>query len=622
MKNKELSRLLTQIAELLSLGNENYFRIRSYERASQVIESLPEPIEEVFKRGGLEDISGVGHGISEKIEEFIKTGKISYLEELKKQYPESLIEMMEIPGIGPKKAKVIYDKFKIAGTADLAAAAKAGKIRELPGFGVKTEAAILEGIEFKRKSGGRILLSDASLIAEEIIRELKKNSDVVQVSPAGSLRRLKDSIGDIDILCTVKKGAEGKVIKHFTTLKSVKRVLAAGGTKATVITEQDIQVDLRVIDNDSFGAALQYFTGSKEHNVVLRGLAKDKGLLINEYGVYKLTALKNVSQMSSPKAVIGDPASILDSPVPPQNRRAGKPGNDKKSSKTGLLKEAKPIASKTEKDVYRAIGLPLIPPSLRENRGEIEAALASRLPKILEVKDIKGDIHVHSKYSDGASTIEELANRAVELGYEWLIVTDHSQSLKIAHGLHVADVRKKIDEIRKYNEKQNSIKILCGTEVDILSDSTIDYPESILREFDFVLGAIHTGFKQGKAQLMSRITAALENPLVHCLAHPTGRLINKREPYDVDMEKILEAAKKHNKMIEINAFPDRLDLFDIYCKRAKEMGVTLAIGSDSHDVSQLENIRYGVYVAQRGWLEKGDVINTLPLDKLLKKLKR
>jgi DNA polymerase (family X) len=574
LKNKELSGLFTEIAELLELDNENIFKIRAYLRASQIIASLPDPVEELAAKGKLEEIPGIGKGIAEKINEFLADGKIIYLEELKKKFPQGLLDIMSVPGMGPKKARALFDKLKINGLGALEKAAGAGKIRALPGFGAKTEENILKGITQKKQYGGRILLNEALGISRELTAELKKNKDVIQASHAGSLRRYKETIGDIDLLCSVKPGAEETVIEYFTKLPAVTRVLAKGGTKASVVNDSGIQVDLRVVENESFGAALQYFTGSKEHNVALRGFARDKGLTINEYGVYKLS-------------------------------------NKKKA-----------LAGKTEEDVYASLGLPYIEPTLREDRGEIDAALKGKLPKVVRLKDIKGDTHVHSKYSDGSDTIAELADRARAAGLEWIVVTDHSQSLKIARGLDLRTLRKKIGEIKKLNSKLSGFRIFCGTEADILGDGSIDYPDDVLEELDFVIASIHSGFKQSEEQITSRILSALENKHVDCIGHLTGRLLNEREPYAVNIEKVLEAARKHGKLLEINANPERLDLYDIYCRKAKEMGIKLVIGTDSHSAAQFAHMELGVAVAQRGWLEKQDVANTLAADEFLANLSK
>ena len=575
MKNKELAKQLAEIAELLALsGQENRFRIIAYEKAAQAIESLPESIEEVAKKDALTDIPGIGAGIAEKIIEYLDTGKIASREELRAKFPSGILEIMSVTGMGPRKAKVIFDNLKVGNLNELREAAAAGKIRDLPGFGTKTEQNIIKGIDLRVKVKDRALLLEAELIAREIIGRLKTNRNIQAISPAGSLRRGKETIGDIDILCAVEKGKEETVVEQFISLPQVQRVLAKGDTKVSVVMETGLQVDIRLIEPDTYGAALQYFTGSKEHNVALREYARQKGLTVSEYGVFKI----------------------------------GK-------------KETR-LAGKTEQEVYDALGMQYIPPTMRENRGEIDAALHHKIPVLIELKDIKGDTHIHSNYSDGANTIEELGIRAREMRYEWIVSTDHSQSLKIANGLSPERLRAKIKEIRDFNRHSPDVKILCGAEVDILNDGRPDYPDEILEELDFVIASIHGGFKQPEHQITHRIVRALQHPLIDCLGHPTGRLIGKRESYAVNMDAVLQAARDNGKMLEINAAPDRLDLYDFYCKKAKEMGIMLAIGSDSHTSSQFAYMDIGVTCAQRGWLEKKNVFNTLSLARVEQYIKQ
>jgi DNA polymerase (family 10) len=573
MKNKEIAQIFWEIASLLSLKNENPFRIRAYEKAAQVIESLPQPIEEIYEEGKLQTLPGIGSGMVEKISEYLSTGSLKYLEDLRKEIPAGLLEIMSIPGMGPKKAKLVYDKLHITSIAELEKAAKEGKLRHLEGFGEKTEQNILRGIQLKQQVKGRVLLFEGLRVANSIVEELKKLDEVVQISPAGSIRRKKETIGDIDILVTVKRGKEQKVMDRFTHLPIVKEVLASGVTKSSIITEEGIQVDLRVVDPNQYGAALQYFTGSKEHNIALRELANKKKLTISEYGVFK----------------VGE--------------------------------KEKPIAGKTEEEVYRVLGLDYIPPELRENRGEIEAAAEHKLPKLVKEEDILGDTHIHSKYSDGGNSITEIIEKARQMKLSWVIVCDHSQSLKVAGGVSVKDLYKKIEEINKMKIVVKDVRVLCGMEVDILPDGRLDYPDEVLKDLDFVIAAVHTGFKQSEEQMTNRVMKAMENKYVHALSHPSGRLIGKRDPYAINMDKILKKAAEMGVWLEINAFPERLDLNDIYSKKAKEMGILLAIGTDAHNLTQMEYLYQGVYVAQRAWLEKKDVINTYPYEELLKLLK-
>lgn len=572
MKNKEVAQLLYEIAELLSLSEENPFRIRAYEHAAQIIETLPQPIEEINKKDELRKIPGIGEGIAEKIKEYLSTGRLKYAEDLKKKIPQGVLEIMSIPGMGPKKAKTVYEKLRISNVQELEKAAREHQLATLPGFGEKTEENILKGIELQQQSSGRVLLFTALLIAKTVIEILAKLPQVKQITYAGSLRRGKETIRDLDIFCTATKSKP--VMDTFVNLPCVKQILAHGETKSSVILEGGIQCDLRVVEPQVFGAALLYFTGSKEHNIALRVLANKKGYTINEYGLFKIG------------------------------------------------QENKPIASLTENEMYEKLGMVYIPPELRENRGEIESAMKKKIPHLVEEKDIQGDLHVHSKYSDGNASIEQIAEQVKRKGRKWVAIADHSQSLKIAGGISVKEAEKKIEEIKKYNDKNKNFRILAATEVDIRSDGYLDYEDKLLKNMDFVIAAIHTGFKETEEKITARIIAAMENRYVHMIAHPTGRLLGKREPYAINMEKVLETARKTQTAIEINAFPERLDLSDIYCKTAKEMGIMLGIGTDAHTLEQLDYLSLGVTVARRGWLEKEDLLNTLGADELLRKIKK
>lgn len=574
MRNKEIAEQFYLIAQLLSLTDENPFKIRAYEKAAQVIEGLPQSIEELAKDfEKLSLIPGVGKSIAEKIIEYLHTGKIQRLEELKSRFPEGIFEMLKIPGLGPKRVRLLYEKMGIKDITTLKEYAQKGTLRTLPGFGEKVEKNIIEGIELLSSSQQRMLLFDAIKNVEKILNEIKKNEEIIYIDPCGSLRRKKETIGDIDILCCVVKGKEGYIIEKFTKLSMVKKILACGETKGSILTNNNLQVDLRVVSKDVYGAALQYFTGSKQHNIHLREIANQKGFTINEYGIFKIG------------------------------------------------RKDKPIGGKTEKGIYEILGLQYIEPELREDRGEIEAAQQGKLPKLLELKDIRGDTHIHSKYSDGTNSIKEIAGYAEKLGYEWIIICDHSQSLKVAGGVEIKDLYKKIDEIRNLN-KTTKVKILCGQEVDILSDGKLDYPDEILKELDFVIAAIHTGFKQSEEQITERILKAIDNKYVHSVSHPTGRLLNKRSPYKVNISKVIEQAGKNGVMLEINAFPERLDLDDVNSKYAKENNVILSIGTDAHHISQMDYMFLGVYVARRGWLEKNDVLNSMNYSNLVKFLRR
>ena len=472
---------------------------------------------------------------------------------------------MDIQGLGPKTLALIHKEKGIKNLSQLEKAVESGSLIGLPGMGEKKVENIKRGIQLLQQSKGRMNLGMAFPVAKGIVETLRKKTGSEKIEWAGSLRRMRENIGDIDILATGPNNE--KIIEAFTHLPEVKEVLASGETKASVIVEGGLQIDLRVVKEDSYGAALQYFTGSKAHNIHLRGIAKAKGIKINEYGVFK---------------------------------------GEKK------------IGGKEEKEVYKALGMEWIEPELREDRGEIEAAQEKRLPKLIEESDVKGDLHVHSNWSDGGSSIEEVARAAQKKGYQYLVISDHSKSLRIAHGLDETRLIKQMEEIDRINEKLKNFRILKGTEVDILSDGRVDLSDKILEKLDVVIGAVHSGFKQDREKMTRRIIRAIENPLVHIIAHPSGRLLGARDPYEVEMDELMEAAKRNGKVLEINATFDRLDLDDIHCKKAKEMGIRLAIGTDSHHLDQMWMMSLGVAVARRGWLQTQDVLNTLSLKELLK----
>lgn len=590
MKNKEVVKLLQEIGQLLELKGENPFRVRSYEKAAQNIASLTEPIEKFVNNDKLETIPGVGEGIAKKIKEYLETGKLKYFNELKKVFPEGLLEILSVPGIGPKTAKTLYDELKIKSLAQLEKAAKEHRLSKLHRLGEKTEENILRGIQMVRKGGERILLSSALFLAKPIIKELEKCPDVKDINLAGSIRRKKETIKDIDILCTAKKS--DVVMDKFVNLPQVKEILAQGKTKSSIILDEDIQVDLRVIKPESYGAALMYFTGSKDHNIALRELARKKGYKINEYGLFKL------------------------------GKRSGRVSTRGKGAGSAKPVRETRVAGKTEEEVYKKLGLQYIPPEIREASGEIEMASRNKIPRLIAQSDIKGDLHVHSRYSDGAGKLTEIAEKEKSMGLEWVGICDHSQSLRVAGGLHPDVVYEKIEEIKKINKKNKNFKVLCGMEVDILSDGSLDYDDELLSQLDLVIAAIHTGFKQSEEQLTERIISAMENKYVHMIAHPQGRLLGKREPYALNMEKVLKTAQKTQTFLEINAYPERLDLYDIYCRKAKERGILMGIGTDAHTLNQTENLCLGVAVARRGWLERRDVLNTISYNELIKTLGR
>ncbi|MEM4336499.1 MAG: DNA polymerase/3'-5' exonuclease PolX [Candidatus Woesearchaeota archaeon] len=573
MRNLEISNLLYEIADILEIKGVEW-KPRAYRKAAKSIESLSEDIELIYKKGGkkaIMQIPGIGESIANHIEEYLLTGKVKEWESLTKKLPKGVEELMKIEGLGPKKVELLYKQLKIKNIRELEEAIKKHKLLKLRGFGAKTEENILRGINLFRKGQKRIPLGIALPVAESIVNKLKKLSCVNNVSYAGSLRRMMDTIGDIDILITSKNSEE--VMKFFTNMPDVIRVISKGSTKSTVIIKENIQCDLRVVDNKSFGSALQYFTGNKEHNIKLREIAIKKGLKLSEYGLFE--------------------------------------------NRTGKM-----VAGANEEEIYQKLGLQFIEPELRENRGEIEAAQKRKLPYLLKSNDIKGDFHVHSKWSDGFDDIKTMVETAKSMGYEYIALTDHSKTRAIAHGLTESRIKKQWQEIEKLNSNLQNFKILKSAEVDILPDGSLDYPKEILKKLDVVVAAVHSGFKMGKAEMTKRIIKALENEYLDILAHPTGRLINKREPYDVDIEKIFEAAKSNNKYIEVNAFPERLDIKDIYIKTAIEKGIKLTIGTDSHSKEHLRFINFGVAQARRGWAKKEDILNTNPLKKLPKYFRR
>lgn len=569
MKNLEIARIFYEIADILEMQGVEW-KPRAYRRAAKGIEASADDVEVIYKKGGikaLEEIPGVGKGIAKKIIEFIETGRVKAYELAKQDIPAGVEEMMHVAGMGPKKAVVLYHKLGIKSVKQLESAAKAGKIRKLPRFGEKSENDILKGIEIYKQGTRRMLLGTAWPIVQEIISRLKKLKEVRKISIAGSARRMKDTVGDLDVL--VVSSDPKKVIDFFASMDNVSAVIAKGPTKSSVRLKEGINCDLRVLEEKSFGAALQYFTGSKDHNIRCRQIAIKKGLKLNEYGLF--------------------------------------------SKKSG-----KYVCGRTEDDVYKKLGLQYIEPELRENQGEIEAAMANKLPKLIGYSDILGDLQMHTKYSDGAHTVEQMALAAMKLGYEYIAITDHSKSERVAHGMDEKRLAKYIAEIENVNKRLKGITVLKGAEVDILPDGSLDYSDAQLKKLDIVIAAVHSRFKSSKEEMTKRIVKALENRYVKILAHPTGRLINSREPYAVDLGKVFAACKANNVWPEINAFPSRLDLNDINAGDAVEKGLKLTINTDSHAVDHLRFMQFGIAAARRGWARKKDIINALPWKKFEK----
>lgn len=560
MKNKELADMFDRIASALEIKGEIGFKVIAYQKAARILEDLTEDIETIAREKRLQEIPGIGGGIAQKIEEYLLTGRMKKYEETLSAVPESLLKLLDIQGVGGKTVHLAHEELGVENVDDLKRVIQDGSLAKLYGMGEKKVDNIRRGIATLEKVQERISIYEAAAIADEIVAYLKASPRVKQAAAAGSLRRMKETVGDLDILASGKNGAG--IIRYFTEFPGTVRILSSGETKSSIIIRVDgpeRQVDLRIVDESEFGAALQYFTGSKAHNIKLRGMAKAKGLKISEYGVFR---------------------------------------------------GSKKIAGTTEEDVYGALGLPLIPPEMREDRGEIELALEDRLPLIVGPSDIRGDLHVHSKHSDGNMSLKEIAEAARKMNYDYVAVCDHSVSVRYAHGLTAERLKKEMNEIDELNKELRGIRILKGTEVDILADGSLDFPDSLLKQLDLVIAAIHSGFKKNVTE---RMLKAMENPLVTTIAHPTGRLISGREGYELDLEKVLEAAQHHGKALELNAYYDRLDLNEFSLKKAKERGIRISIGTDTHYSRGMDMMRFGVGVARRAWLEKSDILNCLAI---------
>jgi len=566
MKNTVLSELFDQMADIMEILGEDRFRISTYRKVARIISDMPTDVETVLATGQLAKIPGIGKSSLAKIEEFVKTGTITAHRQLLTKIPPSLLELLTIPGMGPKGVKAVYEKLKVTTIAELKRAIKTGSLAQLPGFGDKKAAAIARGIEFLEKSTGRIRLDQAQEAADLVTGFLRNISSIQKIQPAGSLRRCAETIGDVDILIAAKKGKQ--IVQAFTEAQFVQEVLAAGPTKGSAIIQTatcPVHVDVRVVPQQSFGAAAQYFTGSKQHNVRLREIAVKAKLKLNEYGLFKAD---------------------------------------------------KTVAGAAEEEIYQKLGLDYIDPLLREDRGEVDAAKTHSLPDLIKFDDIKGDLHVHTNASDGDCDISEIAEAARDIGYKYICITDHSKSSVIANGLSPKRLAQQIKQIHKVNEQLKGITILAGTEVDILADSSIDFDNKLLADLDFVIAAIHSGLASSREKVTTRTLKAMDNPYVNCIAHPTGRLIGQREPMDIDIAAVVEHAAQTHTALEVNANPWRLDLKDVHCKMAIEAGVKLVIGTDAHSTAGLALMGYGVATAARGWATKADVLNTLSAAKI------
>jgi len=570
MKNQEIAKIFNDIADLLEIKGENPFRVRAYRRAALNIESLAADVS-LTPESELLKIPGIGHDLAHKILEYIRTGKMQAYDDLRKEVPGGLSLLLSVPGLGPKTAKLLFDELQVTDLSDLERLAREHKLIGLSGIKEKTEANIIKGIEMLKRGMERQPLGKILPLAKEIVADLGKHSPVNEIQIAGSIRRWKDTVKDIDILATSDNPKA--VMNAFIHLPQVKDVIMHGPTKSSVIIRAGIQVDLRVVEQDSFGAAMAYFTGGKAHNIRLREMAVRAGLKVNEYGVFR-------------------------------------------------EKDDKKLGGKNEGDVYKLLGLPFIPPELREDSGEIEAAIAGRLPDLIHAYDIRGDLHVHTNRSDGGHDFDDLITEARKRGYEYLAITDHSKGLGIARGLSEEKLLEEKYEITALNRRLKGFRLLAGVEVDIRGDGRLDFDDEVLRQMDIVVASVHSGFRQSREQMTKRLVSAMRNPYVSVIAHPTGRLIGERDPYDVDMHEVLRVARESGTAIEINAYPLRLDLNDAYARMAKEMGVRLVISTDTHIANQFDYMEYGVSIARRGWLEKNDVLNTMDYHSLLKALKK
>lgn len=565
MKNKEIAAVLGRIADALEIKGESGFRVTAYRRASRILEDMAEDVAALAKDDArLESIPGIGKGLADHIREYLSTGAMGRHKEAMKGIPETLLRLLEIQGLGGKTIHLMNEKLKVQSLDDLRRVIADGSLAKLPGMGEKKVDNIRKGLEARERVAERISIYEASLVADDITAYLQKSPLVGRVSAAGSLRRMSETVGDIDILATGRKGAD--IISYFTRYPATSRVLAGGGTKGSIVVRTETverQVDLRIVDESEYGAALLYFTGSKAHNIKLRGLAKDRGYKISEYGIFK---------------------------------------------------GAKRVAGREEADVYKVLGMPWIPPEMREDAGEVELALEHALPALVECDDIRGDLHVHSDWSDGNVPLAELAEIARGLDFEYIAVCDHSESAHYAKGLDAKKLARQNREIDRLNKRLKGFRLLKGTEADILADGRLDCPEALLEELEFVVGAIHSAFRRNVTQ---RMLKAMRSPCLDAIAHPSGRLISRREGYDVDLDKIIEAAAETGKALELNAYFDRLDLNERWLRKAKAAGVRISIGTDTHFAHGMQMMRYGVGIARRAWLEKKDVLNCLTAEELL-----
>ncbi|MEA2070466.1 MAG: DNA polymerase/3'-5' exonuclease PolX [Asgard group archaeon] len=568
MKNVFIAEKLEELADLLSI-KEQGFRVRAYRQAAQTVRSLSTPIEEIAEQGDLQELPGIGSSIAKKIKELLDTGELTYYKKLKKEYPVEHQKLLAVEGLGPKTLKLLYEELGITTLEELEKAAKEHKIRDLPGMGEKSEQNLLNNIEFVKRFTGRKILGFILPLAEKMSEKISEQPYVQKVALAGSIRRRKETIGDLDFLVQTTQPQE--MMNYFIKMDNVEKVIATGESKSTVRLEQDLDADLRVIPPESYGAALLYFTGSKEMNIILRRIARDKDMKLNEYGLFK--------------------------------------GEEQ-------------VAGKTEKEVFEKLGLDFIPPELRENTGEVEAAQKGTLPDLLKYDDLRGDLQMHTTWSDGKHSIREMAEAAKELGHEYIAITDHVGSLRVAGGMNEKEIQEQMRKIDRIDEEIEGIRILKGAEVNIDSKGELDMPNTILKDLDVVVASIHSGFRQGKEKMTARVLSAMNNEYVDIIAHPTGRIIQEREGYELDFNTIFEKSKETNTFLEINAYPNRLDLRDAKIRDAINHNCKLFINTDSHSTEHLGFIILGIATARRGWAEKKDILNTLPwkdVEKILQK---
>lgn len=575
MDNKTVARILRETAELLQIDGAIIGRYRSYEKGAELIASMPESIEQMAQDPKkLQELPGIGERMAEHIQEILKTGDYALRKTLLKKYPATLLDVLTLQGLGPKKVAFLWSNFKAGTVADVEKLAREQKLRDLPGFGEKTEENVLKAVETFKRSTGRFRIDQAESAAAEIIAHIGKGGGAVEsVTPAGSLRRGKETVGDLDLLLTLADGhtSQKKVdalAGHILKYPRIEQVLAHGENKVSFVIDSGLQVDVRLLEKENFGAALLYFTGSKEHNVALRGRANDLGYTLNEYAL-------------------------------------------------ATLKGERRVAGRTEEEIYAKLKLDFVAPELRENTGEIAAAEKHTLPHLVQLADIKGDLQMHSTASDGKNTIEQMAEAARKLGHEYIAITDHSKAVTVANGLDEKRAAAHIKKLHEANKKELGIRVLAGSEVDILKDGSLDYSDETLAQLDVVVCSIHSYFNLDRAEMTERMLAAIENPYTQIIAHPTGRLLLRREELDYDMEKVLGACTKYGVAMECNSYPDRLDLKDVYLRMCKERGVKVVISTDSHTAANLAFIRHGVTMARRGWLEKKDVLNTRPVEEFL-----